>query len=224
MPSPVTPTVSFSNYIPPVHWFGDSIPYGVGCATLAGPREKVYNLAAASSDLYFVGTVSFAGAGGGLSADPYCDCVPGVLALNLNDLLFRMQTFNPRIVIYSAGINDIIDGQSAATVASRISTGLDTINGFRRYYNFRIVLTSILKTLNAANDVVVQATNALLPGVVSGKSYSSRIVYVPQIYASVSAANMSDDVHPDDTGANQYGQALWDNGLAGAVQACRGET
>lgn len=222
-------TCRFDKAVPEVQWFSDSIPYGIGCAHIAGPRQPIYFTAqSAGNPLLFVGSQSFAGTDNGLAVNPACECIPGIDCTGLNAVLFRMTTYRPRVVIYSCGINDVIAGASAATIAGRISTGLDSIWTLRTYGSTRIILTSLLKTLDANNDVVVQAANALLPGIVAGKSFASAITYLPQIYACIPSPtiglNMNDAVHPNDTGDAYYAAALWANGLQTAVLNARGAT
>ncbi len=216
---------SFANYSPPVIWFADSIPYGIGCSTLAGPREPAYFLGQASNPFIFVGTQSNAGGGGGLTVDPFCECYPGISTTGLNTDLGNIALFNPRIVIYSAGINDVIAGDPAATIAGHISTGLDTARGYIIWQNYRIIVTALMKTLDPTNDAVVQATNALLPAVCASKP---NCVFVPQWYNAIPGptvgVNMHDNVHPNDVGVPYLASALWNNGLQAAVQVCRGAT
>ena len=219
------PCAHYENYVPDVQPFTDSIWYGVGSTLLAGPREPLYFSAVDDGQpLRFVGTVEFAGDGDGLAVDPFCECVPGIHTEDLNDLLFRMDDFHPRVIVYSCGTNNCIRGDDPADIVASIAEGFDQIADRVRWNNYRIVLPAILKTLDGPTDVIVQAANALIPAMIAELPYADKVIYIPEVYASVDAANMADDFHPNDDGAVQYAAATWEHGLRAAVIASRGAT
>lgn len=216
---------------PAGEWFADSIPYGTGCSVVAGPRESMY-FAGQADQLYgLAGAVNWAGTGGGLANNPWCDCVPGITTSGLNSLLSRINTYRPQFVIYSGGINDVVAGDSAATIVASISTGLDDINTRLLAVNpsgiYRIVLTYLLKNLDPTLEAGAVAVNALLPAMVAGKSYASKVVLASGIYDlaipnPVIGVNMADNTHPNDTGANLYGAYFYSAYIRAVVVAVRG--
>jgi lysophospholipase L1-like esterase len=112
------------------------------------------------------------------------------------------------------GTNDIgINGDSAATVASSLSTWLDTIWALKEKYWCQIVVCSVLKRLDG-NDSTVQAYNALIPGVIASKSYKANIWFVDMYNAvtrQVVGQGYNDVVHPNDEGYGNMATVKWAN-------------
>ncbi len=199
---------------------GDSITYGVWAETLAGYREPLYNLAHPTTNLYLVGSQSFAGNAGGLAVDPWCDGYPGYCIRSgsaggsLQDTMSGLaakQVQGPIAAIVLAGTNDINQGDVTATVLASMSTFLDLIWSFRSGPKFQILLCQILKRLDGF-DAEVQSVNAGIPSLVSGKSYTGNVIQVP-MYAAVQrpviGQGYHDAVHPDNEGYTDMANLLW---------------
>lgn len=206
--------------------FGDSITLGStqGTNLLAAWREPLYDTAnaAAPPNLWFIGTQNFGGYGGGLDGDPYCAGYSGYTirdagGLSAGSLIVQTpieMAHQPAIAIMLGGTNDIaVLGDSASTVAASWSTWLDDVWNARPHNHFQIVVGTIMKRLDSY-DTVVQATNALLPAIVAGKSYVANITLVP-IYNCIvnqtigGAGGYYDVVHPSDVGNQNMATAWW---------------
>ena len=222
-PARVTQTLNAAR-VPGVVFWGDSIPYGVHNQTLAGPRERLYNLgqaAGAGGKFFFQGTQSFAGNGGGLAADPFCQCFPGITLATLTTLTFQQIPFYPQVSIIWGGTNDAFAGDSAATIAGNLSTEMDNAWAIRQWPWFQLLVCDVLKRYDdPAVDLVVQQYNALVPSVIASKAYASSVRFV-SVYNAVSQANyFSDGLHLLDAGSNQLADAIWPQ-LELAVGECR---
>jgi len=218
VPEPDEPTC-----VPQVQPFGDSIDYGVGSSAQASWREPEYALAqAAGTPLYFIGFGSFAGDLNTFAVDPYNEGWPGIDALNLNNVLARMETFNPHIVIYAAGTNDLasnVGNQSPEVVAQRISDGLDIAWGYRINDDLEIVLCTVLKRLDD-DDTKVVALNAMLAAKVASKSFAAHVTLIDMYKAvqrPVVGQGMFDKVHPNDEGYTDMANTMWIGGLKNVV-------
>lgn len=202
----------------------DSIGYGVG-STTAGWRYYIYQLIAAKlQKLHFVGSVTWAGGDNGLAVNPQCECHPAYVVKagpsqsppdSYGSLTDASSSANVRskqamVAILAGGTNDLASNlmnDTPAGTAASISNWLDVVWGYRSSPKFQIVLCAVLRRLDA-DDSKVQALNALLPGVIAGKSYAANIIYADAIYGCTDADGMNDAVHPNDLGHQRYAAAL----------------
>lgn len=215
-------------YVPLVQPFGDSNVRGDGCETKAGFRERLYTVA--NGGLRFVGSQSFAGAGGGLAVNPqheghafYYIRDGGTPAhgslINFIDTGGLTQ-YGPDLAILEGGTNDIaLGGDSAATVLANFSTYIDRAYAYRTKSWMRIVVLNIFKRLDAF-DATVQTVNAGLAAVVAGKSFASVITLI-DVYDAAGVGGMADDVHYNDVGATNIANAIWAGGFQTALTAAR---
>lgn len=188
-------------YVPVVSLLGDSIDHGFGASTLAGYEEGVYNAAKADgTPIFFVGTNSVPGGGGGMSVDPWNDAVNGS-----NIGVFPSAGVRPDIIIAGGGTNNVGAGQTANQVLTAFSGALDTwvkIVALRTWG--RVIFRNILLRNDAqagTYNPIIQAINAGLQGVVNGKSYASQvtIVDVASVVNPLTQLN-GDGLHPIDAG------------------------
>lgn len=212
--------------IPKEVWpVGDSIVEGDNAQTLPGWRYGVWN--SAIGGIRFTGARSYAGVGNYLTANPQHEGHPfyyvrqSAGAANLIDVTTTSAgLYKPQIVILAGGTNDIaLNGDSAATVATSISSWLDAAWAIRTAADQKLVLCTILKRLDG-NDSTVQAANALLPAVVSGKSYAANITLI-DMYAAIRrpvvGQGYNDAVHPNDEGYTDMATAMWAGGLSALI-------
>lgn len=203
---------------------GDSITYGVAAETLAGWREPLYNLAAATTTtkLYMVGSLSFDGNAHGLAADPFNEghsnyvirSGTGFGSLIDATSTYTATAYHANINILAGGTNDLAadhNNDSAATVLASMSTWLDLVWAQRTSARHQIILCEILKRLDADNSKVI-TVNAGLAALVAGKSYAANIQIAP-MYASITRAVIGqgyfDAVHPLNEGYTDMANAMW---------------
>lgn len=213
-------------YVTMVVPIGDSITFGVNAETDAGWRERLYNLAAASSDrkIYFTGTQSFAGNGNGLAADPFNEGRPAWCIGNpngCNSLLTVVGNAAHRgatVAILAAGTNDlaaVLGNQTAAAALASMSTWLDSVWAVRTTPRYQIVLFAILKRLDADNPKVIEF-NAGLSDLVASKSYWQNITLCSGMYDAITrpavgtgVGGYADVVHPNNEGYRDMATTAW---------------
>lgn len=215
---------NFSAYIPTILPVADSLFQGTGAATLAGPREPLYNLGiAAGLPKRFRWIGSQVTNVGGLANNPNHECRTGYV-VNVTvgagsgslttTLLAQAQPWDPDIFLLQGGTNDIdpgVNNDSAATLNGNISIWLDKAAGLFSKKWQQIVLVNLLKRTDGT-DAKCVSTNALLAATVAGKSYASR-VFLVDTYAAVKrpviGQGMNDAAHPNDEGCGDWANAIW---------------
>lgn len=208
---------------------GDSIVIGQG-NTGPGGGDVGWRLlvqqaaAAAGTPIFMVGPLST----GDAIADPWHDGTFGMTILTLTTgnsgtrVATTMGPSTPDIFIADAGVNDMAAG--AATVASRASTWLDQIwaaasNGCMRILLFNVLPVTFDMTINAT----ITAYNALLPAIVAGKSFASRVTLFDQASLINPNTDLTDGLHPNPTGYGKLATGIWSGVLGstvGAVMSC----
>lgn len=194
---------------------GDSMTDGTGDSGNGGFRGPMYTLGLASDPFWFTGPFST-----GAIPDPFHAGVGGVTAQTVaGQIAGYVSAASAPIVMIELGTNDIgLDGASAATTVSRLSTCLDNAYSVRWGPRGRIFLINILRRLDGFNPTV-QAANALLPAMIAGKAYASYVTLVDQ-YGALLDGDYSDTVHP---AASGYGKlaVLYYAAIQSTVRALR---
>jgi hypothetical protein len=214
------------NYIPTVLPCGDSITQSNGANANGGWRQPLWTAGQGAQPFWFVGPFF-----DGSFADPMHLGISGITIANL---LVQEETgfgtYSPDIAIRQAGINDIgIEGTDAATTVARMSTELDQMFRASTKPWFRVICLSLLKCItgSASLEPTVLAANALIPAMIAGKSYASRVTFIGEAYhgalnnsdTGAGADYQSGGLHPSDAGDNKLAAVIWANGLSAAVAA-----
>lgn len=184
---------------------GDSMTDGTGDSSNGGFRGPLYNLAtAAGTPIWMTGPFST-----GSIPDPFHAGVGGVTAQTVSgQIAGYVTTGSAPIVTIELGTNDIgLDGASAATTVSRLSTCLDNAYGARWNPRGRIFVMNILRRLDGFNPTV-QAANALLPAMIAGKAFASYVTLIDQ-YNALLDGDYADAVHPAAAGYAKLAAVYW---------------
>lgn len=142
-------------------------------------------------------------------------------------ILANFFPYDPDIVILAGGTNDIdptVNDDDPATLAASLSTELDAVFGMFTRENQQIIVFSLLKRLDVT-DTKVQAYNALVPGIIAGKAYASRVWFV-NIYDCVErqvvGEGYSDFVHLKNEGYNNLASVAYaDSHFQSAITAAK---
>ena len=111
----------------------------------------------------------------------------------------------PDVVLLEAGINDIGQGASAATAYSRLDALVGHILSDRP--DAAVIVASLVPHASSTLESVVLQYNAMIPNLVSKYSSAGSDVYCLDMHSVVSVADLSDGVHPNQTGYNAMGNA-----------------
>lgn len=192
---------------------GDSITDG-GTSGAVGYRPPLWHLATgAGLSLTFVGSLT----GGpdlvdgapwprkheghsGWSIDVVGDVQTGLQVIAAD----RITAYQPDVVLLMVGTNDVQLNFELASAPARLAHLLDTIATAKP--GVAVILSTILPTQDAAQNVKVDAFNAALPAVIAGAQLAGhRVALVDSNAAFVSHPNyatelLADRLHPTDAG------------------------
>jgi len=208
----------FTSYVPKILPLGDSITHGVEDDIHAGWRWTFWNLIG-GANVNFVGSQIWGGEDHGLDSDPEHEGHNGywVREGGTSGSITvvgegAIPIYAPDMVIVLGGTNDIGGGDNAATVAASISAMLDRLWAVRATPWMQIGVCEILQRQDAF-DSIVQAVNAMLPGIIAGKSYADHLGLIPAYASAGGAGGMFDAVHPNTPGHIGVGTAIYNGAV-----------
>jgi lysophospholipase L1-like esterase len=226
---PDAPAPLFSPCPPPgaaclIMPLGDSITFGYRSSTGGGYRLRLLeDIWAANHDATFVGSAT--------SGPPTLDGKPfptgneGHIAYTIDDapavgrsgisplVPASLAKYTPQIVTLMIGTNDVDTNNDLANAPTRLANLLDTITTASP--NALLVVAQITPTGTDAENLLVQAYNAAIPGLVQTRAAAGKHVILVDMYAALSAnpayrtADMADGLHPNDTGYGVLGDAWY---------------
>jgi lysophospholipase L1-like esterase len=199
---------------------GDSITYGYGSTTGGGYRVELFTLAvAAGPSITFVGS----GASGPdtVAGKPFPKENEGHPGYTIDDSTsppttgisplvdHAMATYKPNVILLLIGTNDMHYQVDVANAPTRLGALIDQIIADAPQ---ALVVVSTLIPAKGAQDVLTQAYNAKVPGVVQERAAAGKHVTLVDMYPVLkvwSYADYSDSEHPNDTGYSLMGQAWY---------------
>ena len=192
---------------------GDSITYGIGSTNYNGYRKPLYQaLTTADCNFDFVGSLT-----NGDFLDPNHEGHSGETASWLNQRLvgpigYWLSTYQPKIILYHIGTNNLRLGSDIATYAQNVGETLAIV------YNFDPDITVILaKIILTRDDAIVNARihsyNLLIEDIAqdwADAGYS--IIVVDMENALKYGTDMYDNLHPNNAGYAKMAE-VWYNAL-----------
>jgi lysophospholipase L1-like esterase len=181
---------------------GDSITWGVGSSTGNSYRGFLWNqLAAEGHTLDFVGT----GRDGNMS-DPdneghsgwRIDQIAGIADSTL-------ATYKPNVVTLEIGTNDLNQNYQVSTATDRLHALVDQITADDP--GATVLVASLIISTNSVEEPNRPAFNQAIPGIVQAEQAAGKHVgYVDM--SSLTAADLSDALHPNDGGYQKMADAF----------------
>ncbi|WP_212997218.1 SGNH/GDSL hydrolase family protein [Winogradskya consettensis] len=181
---------------------GASITHGYGSTDGNGYRGVLYERLTREAGL----SVDFVGSQrSGTAPDPDHEGHPG---WRIDQIAARadgwLATYHPDIVVMHLGTNDMIQDYRSATAPDRVVALADHIVAADP--GVTVYVSSLVCSSVPAVNARIDAFNARLPALVAGH-YG--VVYVDQ-HAVMTAADLSDQVHPTDHGYHKIADAWYD--------------
>lgn len=182
---------------------GDSITAGVGAP--GGYRVGLWKrLAAGRYTNDFVGS-QFNGPGS--LADHDHEGHPGWRIDQIDaNITGWLRTYTPRSVLLHIGTNDISQNHDVAGAPARLSALIDHITAAAP--NAEVVVAQIIPLGWASGDAAVRTFNNALPGIVRSKVNSGKHVHLVDLHSALTAADLTDSVHPSAAGYDKMA-AVW---------------
>ncbi len=188
---------------------GDSLTAGVGGVPVAGAyRNRLYSiLTTAGYNVDFVGTNTDASnpslpdknhqGTGGMRIDD----LQGGIAGWLNSVQ------DPDVVLLLAGTNDFSQNFNLGSVQTRMANLIGDIATKRPYA--KIIVASLpLRTDDSGKNTQQLGFNAALPGIVNSQVLLGRQVSFVDLQPTLIAGDLTDGVHPNQTGYNKIADAF----------------
>ena len=181
---------------------GDSITWGVGSTSGNSYRDCLANrLAAEGHPLDFVGT----GRNGAMS-DPdneghsgwRIDQIAGIA----DAVLAR---YRPNVITLEIGTNDLNGNYQLPTAADRLHALIDQIT--RDAPDATVLVGTVIISTSGTEEANRPAFNAKLPGIVQAEQTAGKHVRLVDMSA-LTAADLSDSLHPDDSGFGKMADAF----------------
>jgi lysophospholipase L1-like esterase len=171
---------------------GDSITYGVGSSTGSSYRADLWRrlVTQAGYNVDFVGSQQSGSlpdqdneGHSGWRIDQIAASVDGWLS-----------TYRPDVILLHIGTNDMNQDYQVDTAPQRLGALIDQILADRPAAT--VLVAKIVPALDATIQSRINAFNAAVPGVVAARGDRAKLVDM----SVLSAADMSDTLHPDDNG------------------------
>ena len=194
---------------------GDSITTGVGAA--GGYRASLYaRLVNAGYAVDFVGTKTSNGAAGLPDSDHEGHNGFRMDQLNAGLDLWLDADPDPDVVLLLIGTNDFAQDYDLANATNRLENLIVRVAAARPYARI-LVSNLLLRTDDAWTDAMIQEQfNPYIPGIVTRQAALGRRVTFVNLRKLVGAADLSDGVHPNQSGYTKLAEG-WFRAITGLI-------
>ena len=117
-----------------------------------------------------------------------------------------LNTYQPHSVLLHIGTNDILQNFNVSSAPSRLSTLIDHITA--TVPAAEVFVAQIIPLANSGQESQVQTFNAAIPGIVQSKVNAGRHVHLVNMHNALTAADLTDGIHPTATGYDKMA-AVW---------------
>jgi lysophospholipase L1-like esterase len=190
---------------------GDSITNGAGSTGNGGYRLDLYRqLDGAGVNFDFVGILSD---GPDTLPDKNHQGYNGITIDGIrNSLSYWFSQNSPDIILLMVGTNDVLQLSDPANMPSRLSALIDDIYAFRP--NATLIVGTPIRLIGnyAERNRWIRDYNRAIPGIVRKNAAQGRDAHFVDLYNSVDAAHLADDIHPNDSGYSRIA-AVWHSKL-----------
>jgi len=121
-----------------------------------------------------------------------------------------LQATTPRTVLLHIGTNDVLQNFNVSTAPNRLSTLIDHITNTVPAAD--VFVAQIIPLANATQESAVRTFNAAVPGIVQSKVNAGRHVHLVDMHSRLTAADLTDGVHPTAGGYDKMA-ATWYSAL-----------
>jgi lysophospholipase L1-like esterase len=186
---------------------GDSITYGTG--TPGGYRIGLWRrLAAGKYTNDFVGSQSN---GPASLWDHDHEGHPGWRIDQIDaNVVGWLRTYKPHTVLLHIGTNDILQSYNVSTAPNRLSALIDHITATSP--STEVFVAQIIPLGWSSGDARVQTFNSAIPAIVKSKANSGKHVHLVNMHSALTAADLTDSVHPTAAGYDKMA-AVWYSAL-----------
>ena len=119
-----------------------------------------------------------------------------------------VRTYQPRTVLLHIGTNDISQNRDLANAPNRLAGVIDKITSTSPQTD---VFVATLIPISWG-DSQVRSFNSAIPGIVSSRANAGKRVHLVDMYRALSTGDLSDGVHPNQSGYDKMA-AAWYNAL-----------
>jgi lysophospholipase L1-like esterase len=181
---------------------GDSITWGVGSSTGNSYRSFLWNQLASEGH-----TLDFVGSGrNGTMSDPDNEGHSGWRIDQIAGIADSvLASYRPNVVTLEIGTNDLNGNYQISTAADRLSSLIDQIT--RDAPDATVLVGTVIISTSGNEEANRPAFNAKLPGIVQAKQSAGKHVRLVDMSA-LTASDLSDSLHPNDTGYSKMAAAF----------------
>jgi lysophospholipase L1-like esterase len=188
---------------------GNSITFGYLSTDGNGYRQDLVNMLA-GTPVQYIGSVR-----SGDMADNYNEGHPGAIITQIANYSLLSLPQRPNLILLMAGTNDMNNPPYPATAPQRLGSLIDLCHS--TCPDATILVAQLTPAANADVEARIQAFNRAVPGVVDARAKNGTKVLAVDMSRYVSAANLTDGLHPNDYGYNQMAVA-WHGGIQDAAK------
>ncbi len=195
---------------------GDSITAGYEAIT-PPPDENGYRGPLFTALSGQVGMVDFVGSqNDGTMADPDNEGHYGYYINQIANLIKgELKAYRPNIVTLHIGTNDLNATHEVSTAPLRLAALIDEIMAAEP--DATLLVAQLIPSSKASTEANIESYNAQIPAIVQARASKGEHVAVVSM-SSVTTADLTDDIHPNDTGYQKMAVA-WDGAVQQAIAA-----
>jgi lysophospholipase L1-like esterase len=121
-----------------------------------------------------------------------------------------LRSSTPRTVLLHIGTNDVLQNYNVSSAPSRLSTLIDHITAAAPSAD--VFVATIIPLASASQESAARTFNAAVPGIVQSKVSAGKHVHLVDMHSALTAADLTDGIHPTATGYDKMA-ATWYNAL-----------
>jgi lysophospholipase L1-like esterase len=140
-------------------------------------------------------------------ADNYNEGHPGAIITQIANFSLMSLPQRPNLILM-AGTNDMNNPTEPATAPQRLGSLIDLCHS--TCPDATILVAQLTPAANVEVEARIQTFNQAVPGIVNARAKNGTKVLTVDMSRYVSAANLTDGLHPSDYGYNQMAVAWYD--------------
>ncbi len=125
-----------------------------------------------------------------------------------------LNSYQPHDVLLHIGTNDILQNFNVSAAPSRLSTLIDHITA--SVPGAEVFVAQIIPLANANQENAVRTFNAAIPAIVQSKAAAGKHVHLVDQHSALTAADLTDGIHPTANGYDKMAGGLGQRPAVGA--------
>jgi lysophospholipase L1-like esterase len=141
-------------------------------------------------------------------ADNYNEGHPGAIITQISNYSLLSLPQRPNLILLMAGTNDMNNPTEPATAPERLGCLIDLCHS--TCPDATILVAQLTPAANSDTEARIKTFNRAVPDIVNARAKDGMKVLTVDMSRYVSAANLTDGLHPNDYGYNQMAKAWYD--------------